>query len=458
MTDEPGLPLMDTDFDWAWTDELPLGGALAEIQLFIQTYVVLSPEQAVTLALFVAHTHAIAAADTTPYVQATSATKRAGKTRLLEVLDTIVARPWLTGRTSAAALVRKVDAEKPTLLLDESDAAFAGEKDYAEALRGLLNSGYKRSGKSSLCVGKGADIKVKDFSTFSAKVIAGIGKLPDTLADRAIPIVLRRKLSSEPVNRWHDREGRAQGTRLREQLERWVTIGTIDTLRKARPALPEALSDRAQDVWEPLLAIADLAGGDWPARARQAAVALMGTTEDTDAVVELLTDLDILIRDRKPDDALTSKELVESLVEQEDRPWATCGKQGKPLTQHGLANLLAPLGIHSHPRKLAGKTSRTYLVRDFADAIARYLPIRVQPRNRTNESGPESGCTLNIQPPPENSKCNPITPINTGAVTRLHSESRDESDPGETTCCKGGPLQLRCQLCQASPTCSKALR
>ena len=94
------------------------------------------------------------------------------------MMESIVARPWLTARTSAAALVRKVDADRPTLLLDESDAAFGAEKEYAEALRGILNSGYKRSGRASLCVGKGADLSVKDFSTFCPKAIAGIGRLP----------------------------------------------------------------------------------------------------------------------------------------------------------------------------------------------------------------------------------------------------------------------------------------
>ena len=80
--------------------------------------------------------------------------KQCGKTRLLEVLEPLVPRPWLTGRVSAAVLTRKVDGETPTLLLDESDAAFTHRSAYGEALRSLLNSGYRRSGRSSLCVGQ----------------------------------------------------------------------------------------------------------------------------------------------------------------------------------------------------------------------------------------------------------------------------------------------------------------
>jgi Protein of unknown function (DUF3631) len=39
----------------------------------------------------------------------------------------------------------------------------------------------------------------------------------------------------------------------------------------SEPTLPDELSNKA-DNWEPLIAIADLVGGDWPARARAAAI------------------------------------------------------------------------------------------------------------------------------------------------------------------------------------------
>ena len=149
--------------------------------------------------LWTAHTHAIEAFDCTAYVQVTSATAESGKTRLLEALDLVVAKPWMTGRVSPAALVRKIDADSPTLLLDESDAAFNGEQEYAEALRGILNTGYRRSGKSTLCIGQGTSLTFRDFSTFSPKMIAGIGRLPDTVASRAIRIELRRRTKTEPV-------------------------------------------------------------------------------------------------------------------------------------------------------------------------------------------------------------------------------------------------------------------
>lgn len=112
---------------------------------FIRRFVALSHVQAVMVALWVVHTHAIDAADCTPYLHIRSAEKRSGKTRLLEVLAPLVARPWFTGRVSAAVLVRKTANEQPSLLLDESDATFKGDKEYAEALRGILNAGFRRA-------------------------------------------------------------------------------------------------------------------------------------------------------------------------------------------------------------------------------------------------------------------------------------------------------------------------
>jgi hypothetical protein len=97
---------------------------------------------------------------------------------------------------------RKIDAERPTLLLDESDAAFKGDREYAEALRGVLNSGHRRGGKTTVCVGQGAEIGFKDFSTYCPKAIAGIGKLPDTVQSRSIPIRLKRRAPGERIERF----------------------------------------------------------------------------------------------------------------------------------------------------------------------------------------------------------------------------------------------------------------
>lgn len=423
----PTMTARDIRFSTATAPEAAAGldTLLTDLVTFVRRYVVVTDHQLVAIVLWAAHTHAIEAADCTPYLQITSATKRAGKTRLLEVLEPIVARPWLTGRTSAAALVRKVDAQKPTLLLDESDAAFRGEKEYADALRGILNTGYRRSGKYTVCIGQGTNITARDFATFSAKAIAGIGTLPDTVGDRSIATQLRRRTTDEPCDRWRERDGHQQAAPLHEQLSSWAARA-VETLRDARPALPPSLGDRQADVWEPLLAIADLAGGSWPTRARSAAIALAGSVEDQDIIVELLQDVSEIIADYS-NPIIRTKELIEKLVEQEDRPWATWSK-GKPLTAHKLARLLRPLDVH------VVETMRWngYRVDAFTDAITRYLSSQTPYVHSANENGPESLFSKLQEDRPSGASGNSKTPTNTGASGGMELPTPDTGDRADT--------------------------
>jgi hypothetical protein len=239
---------------------------LDEISRFIRRFVALSDEQADIIALWVVHTHAFDAADATGYLSIRSAEKRSGKTRLLETLTLVVARPWLTGRVTAAVLVRKVAAETPTPLLDESDAAFRGDKEYSETLRGVLNAGFRRGGMASLCVGQGANLTYQDFPVLAPKAIAGIGKLPDTIGDRSIPVELKRRAPGEHVERFRQRKVKPEAVPLYDAAAAWAEAN-LEAFSEAEPGLPEELDDRAQDIVEPLLAVADAAGGEWPERA-----------------------------------------------------------------------------------------------------------------------------------------------------------------------------------------------
>jgi hypothetical protein len=341
---------------------------------FVRRFVALSDQQAVAVSLWIAHTHAIDSADATPYLAVTSAEKQCGKSRLLEVAQTLVANPWLTGRATAAVLVRKIEADKPTLLLDESDAAFGGEKEYAEALRGILNTGHRRGGAASLCVGKGAEISFKDFSTFGAKCIAGIGKLPDTVADRSIPIRLKRAAPGEVVERFRLRDVTPVAGALRAQIETWCN-STADSLRDARPDLPSELSDRQQDGAEPLLAIADAAGQGWLGLARAALVDLCAEAKATDDSkgFKLLTDIRHVFESRRAD-KLFSSTLVVALAALESSPWGEWSR-GKPLTAPKLAKLLHPYGVMPHTIRIGAETSKGYELDDFEDSFRRYLRL-----------------------------------------------------------------------------------
>ena len=350
---------------------------LSEVYRFVRRFVSLSETQAVVIALWVVHTHAIDGADVTPYLAITSAEKQCGKTRLLETLALIVANPWFTGRVTAAVLVRKVDDKKPTLLLDESDAAFHGEKDYAEALRGILNTGHRRGGVSSLCVGKGAEISYKDFSTFCPKAIAGIGKLPDTVADRSIPIRLKRAARGEIVERFRHREVVPEADALKAKLQQWAA-SAMDRVRNARPTLPSELSDRQQDGAEPLLAIADLAGKGWEEITRKTLVELCTEARQSDDSkgVRLLSDIRQVFESRNVD-KISSAELAEALAAIETSPWAEWS-HGKPITAPKLARLLRPYEVTPHKIRTGDHTLQGYQRADFEDAFTRYLPSVAQ--------------------------------------------------------------------------------
>jgi hypothetical protein len=339
---------------------------------FIRGFVSLNESQARAVALWVAHTHAFDAANCTPYLAVNSAEKQSGKTRLLEVLRLLVSRPWFTGRVTAAVLTRKIDAEHPTLLLDESDAAFAGEKEYAEALRGILNAGYRRGGAASCCVGKGAEMGYKDFLTFCPKAIAGIGKLPDTVGDRSIPIRLKRARRGE-VARFREREAQREGSEIAARLAAW-SASNLEMLRQARPEIPAQLSDRQADTSEPLLAIADLAGADWPKGARVALGELCRRAqgEDDSIGVKLLFDIKRIFAEKEVDE-MPSGEVCEALALIETSPWGELSK-GKPISTAKLAHLLKPFEIV--PDRIGGKDSqaRGYTLHQFEDAFFRYLP------------------------------------------------------------------------------------
>jgi hypothetical protein len=375
------------DRDTTTANDVPrLADILHDVQAFVRRYVVLNDAQTVAVTLWVAHTHAIAAAEFTPYLQVTSATAESGKTRVLDVLKLLVLRPWFTGRVSAAVLVRKIDAEHSTLLLDESDAAFSGEKEYAEALRGILNTGYQRNGTSSLCVGQGANITYRDFSTFSPKAIAGIGKLPDTVASRAIRIELKRRAKSEAIHKFRERDARVESAPIYQALLGWARCdAVIDALRTARPPMPPGLRDRGEDVVEPLLAIADLAGGDWPQQARQAVVALMGSASEQDVNVELLHDIFDVFQDACVS-FVPSDDLVKKLSELDSRPWGDW-KNGRPISTRGLADRLKPFGIE--PKRNTAGTARGYDRERFEDAWARYRHHNPSNRQIINENGAE---------------------------------------------------------------------
>ena len=187
-----------------------------------------------------------------------------------------------------AVLFRKIEQEAPTLLLDEVDAVFTAKNgdDGKEALRALLNAGFERRATVARCVGPNHTLT--EFRVFCPKALAGIGKFPDTVSDRCIPIIMARRKPGEVIEKFRAREAEPVVGPIAAALQAWSQKQTvIDKFRVARPEIPAALGDRAADICEPLLAIADLTGGKWPGMARAALVELCDGDDVADESIRI---------------------------------------------------------------------------------------------------------------------------------------------------------------------------
>jgi Protein of unknown function (DUF3631)/DnaJ domain len=354
-------------------DETYVDGAalLDEVNAILIEYVVFpSPDAAVAATLYAAATHAVSRLEFAARLVIKSPVKRCGKSRLLDVLGQLVACPLMTADLSAAALVHSIGhMDPPTVMLDEADTTFGRAlrgDEKTEHLRGLLNAGftrdrvYRRYNPNTR--------QVENCATFAMAVLAGIGSLPDTIEDRAVIIIMRRRAEGEQVRRFRIRRDKPRVRALGERLAEWVTPRSR-MIGDAEPVMPAGLTDRAEDVWEALVAVADAAGGDWPARARSAALALTAGAEDGSLAELLLADVREAFGDA---DRLSTEFLLNALHKMTESPWS--GLKGKQLDAHGLSRLLHSFGIRPKLLRIGGPPVRGYDRADLADAWNRYLP------------------------------------------------------------------------------------
>lgn len=361
----------------------PVAGAwlLDELAAAVRRYVVLADAAADAVALWVVHAHCHDAATISPILAIVSAEKRSGKTTLLDLLQQLTPKPMPGANVTAPALFRAMEKWRPTLLLDEVETFLSPEND---ELRGVLNSGHRRATAGVIrCVGD--DHEPRRFATWAPKALALIGRLPATLTDRSIQVALKRKRPDETVERLRLGNLPPLLDELARKAARWA-VDHLAALAAADPATPSGLHDRARDNWEPLLAIADRAGGGWGERGRRAAVALSGdgAVEDRSIGSMLLADIREIF-DAEPSVEIVSDEegqitrrirsadLASALARMEGRPWVEWGRQRKPITPTAVASLLRPYEIAPRTLRFGQETPKGYDRRWFDDAFSRYL-------------------------------------------------------------------------------------
>ncbi|HVI57729.1 MAG TPA: DUF3631 domain-containing protein [Luteimonas sp.] len=320
--------------------------------------------------VWIAHAHLMRAWDTTPRIAFLSTEPGSGKSRALEVTESLVPNPLLAVSATPAYLIRRIADEDalPTVLFDEVDTIWGSKAPGNEELRALLNSGYRRGASAGRCVAKGKEIVAEDFPTYCPVALAGLGSLPDTILTRSVIIRMRRRSPDEAVEPYRQRVNRPEGERIRDRMSRWArTIEDEITF----PALPDGIADRDADVWEPLIAVADAVGDEWPDLVRAAAVALVAESKEGGGVslgVRLLHDLRSVFRDAE---ALSTETILGRLHDIDDAPWGDL--KGKSLDSRGLSWRLKQYGVKPRTVRIGYATPKGYRREDMHDAWARYL-------------------------------------------------------------------------------------
>ncbi len=346
----------------------------------INEIAILPQHSDISLALWIIFTWCIDEFDVAPILFIGSPEKQCGKTTVLSLVGKLVRKPLQSSNISSAALYRTIEKYNPSLIIDEADTFIKNDK---EDLRGILNSGHTRENAYVIRV-VGDTHEPKRFSTWGAKAIAGIGKLPDTLHDRSIVVNLRRKQAHEKVKRL-----RNVSKSLFEEITRKLLRFAQDNenvLRISRPNLPHNISDRAADNWEPLLAIAELCGPEFHSKALKAAQSLSGHEQDAlSKGTELLNDIKNVF-DEEEKEKISTAALIIALCKDEEMPWATYNNN-KSISPRQLSRLLKDYGVQSKTVRLSnGSTPKGFDRSQFEDPWLRYLSTPILSATTTQDN------------------------------------------------------------------------
>lgn len=337
-----------------WEEPVDAADVLDEVAATFDAYLYSTRENLTVLALWSAYSHCFDAFGVSPILDISSPTKRCGKSTAVVVLRHLCAQPLLSGNITTSALFRSVEAWKPTLLIDEADTFLK----MADELRGVLNAGHTRDTAFTIR-SEGDANEPRMFSTWAPKVVAAIGRLPDTIEDRSIRVLLARKPTTvHKADAFDPFAVREACTPARRRLVRFV-LDNLDEIAANKVARPERLNDRAWNNWRPLFMIAKAVGADWPQRCLEAALALAAREDADDEDVGTLLLRHVWEAMGSPEDLgakITTADLIDLLVVHDDAPWAKWwaadsaeGTKRKRVAS-AIAHRLKPFGVK--PRQL----------------------------------------------------------------------------------------------------------
>jgi putative DNA primase/helicase len=360
-----------------WPDAVETAALLEELIAQLKRFVVFKYDidpPAAALWIAFAWIHDIAAIHS-PILAVMAPDINCGKTTMLGALKYLTPRSFAGAELTGPWLFRRVDRDRPTLIIDEAGDLFHRKRD----LQNIVNTSWIR-GTMIPRVVQGVD---RDFDPFCPKVIAFNGTaLPHALASRCIVITLWRKLPSEKAELFPYADV-PEFRELRRKLMRW-SVNHAAALAEANPASPPDFDNRLAANWRLLFAIADHAGGAWPEQARKAALSRAPLElSEGGALLEALRRLRAQGGNKE---SIASAAIVQALAADKDGEW--CEYKGRgPITQRQVAALLKNYGIFPrtiHPTGKADASPRGYFWADFDDAFARFLPA--DPHIRTQAS------------------------------------------------------------------------
>jgi len=352
---------------------------VSELEDTFRRYLALEEGLPLVLALWTLATHVFACFDAFPYLAITSPTKRCGKTRLGEIIEIFACDALRTAGASAAAIFRTIQARKladrtVTLIMDEAEI-LGTRSERAEQLREVLNAGY-RAGQEMLRCQRGADdtFEPQGFEVYCPKVFILIGALQDTLADRCIPIAMRRRKPAERVERFFYSQAAQHAKQFRKEMEKWAKANRLRVRRHFRKDL-EFLEDREAELWIPLFTICQVVARERVEELKAIALRISGSKhseESADLGILLLNDIRATF-DGAGEERISSSGLLGRLNNIEESPWGSWSN-GRGTDARGLARLLRPFGIAPRNLRIDSQILKGYERADFEEAWAMYLP------------------------------------------------------------------------------------
>jgi hypothetical protein len=353
-----------------WPEPVDTQALLSELEAQFGRYIIVHKKPiaaAITLWTCFAWCHEVATYS--PILVIQGADTGLGKTNASKVIALLTPRAHVIAEPRGATLYRLVDRYHPTLIVDDADKLLPRRPDLAHIIKVSWTRGTKIP-RTDTRTGE-----IHHYDPFCPKLLNGIdltAHLDPATQRRCITADLLPKLAGETVAKFRHAIRDERFLTLRRQLKRWAA-DNMSALANADPAMPEALDDGQQMNWELLLAIADLAGGDWPARARAAAVQLTRERDEPSQGKRLLAAFRYLFG--KHGAELTSQQVEQLLAANGDGEWANYKNKGRPINKWEVAFLLKPHRIRPgtiHPR---GRPSDNgYKASQFEIAFKHFLP------------------------------------------------------------------------------------